>query len=416
MRHVAITGASSTSARDEDGLDHPQVLDQQHEALTSFTCQESSIPAQEDLGMQATQPQYSQGLESQRVPLEVIRMLGPQTDRSDIIISIHPEQIRKIVSGTKDHEFLSFKIPHTVTRFWIYASRPVCELQFMAVVAAGFRQPGEIDSESGIGNADFNAGRLVAKFAYKLVQVYQLNNPVSLDVMKKNGWAGPPRRYDYLPPAIVGSLLGNLRCALFEDASEPGLDHSGSGLSEPGETPCAGSLSAGGPTAGKPGAGADAGSYYADTRVELSVSQEIEAQLLSDISDTQVSRNMQPLGLMSSQAQAATPAMPPSTSHAACRSQATTATAPATQEMPSRPTLSLQDADTTQDAELATVSRLELDLGQSSVAFARDGSGKTTSHADDADSTSQWQRGLYEEVRQAPPAVILDWEDSDDEE
>ncbi|CAK7206944.1 hypothetical protein SEUCBS139899_009751 [Sporothrix eucalyptigena] len=430
-------------------LSEPSDMQREARALIGDYCSQS-ITASDSLETQATQQQYSQGFESQRVPLEMIRMMGPQTDRSDIIISIHPEQIRKIVTGAKDHEFRNFKIPHTVSRFWIYATRPVCELQYMAVVAAGFRQPGEIDSESGVGNADFNAGRLVAKFAYKLVQVYQLNNPVSLDVMKKNGWAGPPRRYDYLPPAVVGALLGNLRCALFEDTGITGLEEPGFG--EPGKgsenVDCGGA-------SGRPNKDNRDG--------EMSVSQEIEAQLLSDISETQASQNLQLLALPDSQAQSTTPAAPLGTSHMVWPSQATTATVSATQGGPNKPRKSPQDADGQQDVDVA-IPRPELGLETSSVPFAKDGSGERmetayvssacfvpTSGPSETVSMSQWQGGvqgcngkskiwrhrlllqtavassidstqaalpdsLYEEVRQAPPAIILDSEESDDDE
>ncbi|KAK0629199.1 hypothetical protein B0T17DRAFT_555059, partial [Bombardia bombarda] len=172
---------------------------------------------------QARSQYYSQGLESQRVPLDVIRSLGPQTDRSDIVISIHPEPAEQIVLGTKDHEFRSYKFPGQVARCWIYVTRPVCEVRYMAVLGPA-RQPGEIRSEMGVGNTEFNGGTLgggAYKYAHELLQVYELNNPVPLADMKEHGLGeGPPQRYKYIPPAIVGQLLANLRCALFADGEE----------------------------------------------------------------------------------------------------------------------------------------------------------------------------------------------------
>lgn len=454
---------SSVRQQNNTGV-HFQPLDQQHETIPVNNQQDAGLP--ED-----TQQQYSQALESQRVPLETIRSFGPQTDRSDIIIPIHPEQIRKIVSGTKDHEFRNFKIPHTVSRFWMYATRPVYELQYMAVVAAGFRQPGDIDSDSGVGNTEFNAGRLVAKFAYKLVQVYQLNNPVSLDVMKTNGWAGPPRRYDYLPPAVVGSLLGNLRCALFEDVARPGVE-TRDDARESNEA------------RGEHG--------------KMSISQEIEAQLLSDVVEIQASRKWQHPVLSSSQGQPAAPAacqslkpwteqpfpvvIPPdesqvrgpalasSTPNATWPSQATTATTASTQETSSGFRSRMQDTSANvaatawlPDDRRATVSRPTLDLDAPSVPVKKDvaseaknapcacahtgmeaglgssnversparrlarGSQKKprvqrqrpsfqTAMASSSDLTqAALPDSLYEEVRQAPPVVIVDSEESDGE-
>ncbi|KAK3941477.1 hypothetical protein QBC46DRAFT_431357 [Diplogelasinospora grovesii] len=163
---------------------------------------------------------YSQGWESQRVPMDVIRSMGPQTDRSDILISIHPEPVEEIVNGSKTYEFRNYKFPIQVSRCWIYVTRPVAEVKYMATLGPA-KQPGEIDDDGGAGNAEFNSEQSGYKFAHELVQVYQLNNPVPLAEMKENGLGdSAPQKYRYLPPAIVGQLLANLRCALFAEGGE----------------------------------------------------------------------------------------------------------------------------------------------------------------------------------------------------
>lgn len=184
----------------------------------------------------------SQAFESQRVPFERIQQLGPQTDRSDIIVSVHPEQAEQIAEGVKTHEFRNYRIPQTVGRVWIYITRPDCALKYMATIS-GAKEPGEISHEDlGVGNQEFNEGKGL-KFAYELKQVYQLNNPVSLARMKENGWVEEaPARYVYVPPAVLGELMGNLRCALFVEPGEP-----------------------------------------QSSQVDMSVSQEVEMQLRSDI-------------------------------------------------------------------------------------------------------------------------------------
>ncbi|KAK5626248.1 hypothetical protein RRF57_001963 [Xylaria bambusicola] len=162
---------------------------------------------------------YTQGLESQRLPLESIRALGPQTPHSDIMVSLHPEHIARIVDQTKNHEFRVWKIPQQVSRIWIYITRPESQLRYMCLFSEP-KTPGEIEDKSGVGNVEFNQGKMAAKFAYEILQVYELNNPVSLDEMKRKGWvAGPPQKYTYIPPAVVGELTANLRCALFGEAS-----------------------------------------------------------------------------------------------------------------------------------------------------------------------------------------------------
>ncbi|TRX94348.1 hypothetical protein FHL15_004815 [Xylaria flabelliformis] len=160
---------------------------------------------------------YTQGLESQRLPLDSIRALGPQTPHSDIMVSLHPEHIAKIVDRSKNHEFRAWKIPQPVSRIWIYITRPECELKYMCRFSEA-KVPGEIEDDEGVGNIEFNQGKKSAKFAYEILQVYELNNPVSLDEMKRKGWVkGAPQKYTYIPPAVVGELTANLRCALFED-------------------------------------------------------------------------------------------------------------------------------------------------------------------------------------------------------
>ncbi|KAF3761766.1 hypothetical protein M406DRAFT_234271, partial [Cryphonectria parasitica EP155] len=97
----------------------------------------------------------------------------PQTDRSDVIMSIHPEHVEEIVDGAKTHEFRNFRL-HQVARIWIYITHPVCELKYMAVIS-GYKLPGEISADDpGVGNKAFNEGK-GSKYAYELLQVYQLN-------------------------------------------------------------------------------------------------------------------------------------------------------------------------------------------------------------------------------------------------
>jgi predicted transcriptional regulator len=163
---------------------------------------------------------YTQGLESQRLPLDVILSLGPQTPNSDIMVSLHPEHIAKIVDRSKNHEFRAWKIPLQVARIWIYITRPESQLKYMCI----FGEPkthGEIEDEKGIGNVEFNQRRTAAKYAYEILEVYELNNPVPLEEMKRNGWvAGAPQKYTYIPPAVVGELTANLRCALFGETTQ----------------------------------------------------------------------------------------------------------------------------------------------------------------------------------------------------
>ncbi|KAK7967131.1 uncharacterized protein PG986_001408 [Apiospora aurea] len=172
-----------------------------------------------DTPTQAYTQACTQGLESQRVPLSTIQATGPISDRSDIIVSIYGEHVKRMVERTKTHEFRSWKMPESVHRVWVYITKPASELRYMFLMGPP-KTRGEIDDD-GIGNAEFNAGKKKAvTYAYEALQIYELNNPVSLETMKQYGWPTAPQKYAYVPPAIVGQLTANLRCALFDEEEE----------------------------------------------------------------------------------------------------------------------------------------------------------------------------------------------------
>ncbi|EFX05822.1 hypothetical protein CMQ_3891 [Grosmannia clavigera kw1407] len=282
----------------------------------------------------------------------------------------------------------------------------------MAVVRGGFRQPGEIDSSSGEGNAEFNSGRVAANFAYRLTEVYQLNNPVPLEMMKKSGWVdGPPQRYTYVPPAVVGALLANLRCRLLVSVQGRTV---GDGLS-PDET----------------------------AEEALSISQEIETQLLCGLPDGQMLHRQRP--------------PIPRTAHENPDERYNCGGARLTRSSSgavSKPFTQGEVHGTNSEGWAATAGRTGIPWGGTVVSQAppdscishgtpvsADGDSGTglnsNMHQQDvamssrktapqhclfqaslsADSTQiVMPDSLYEEVRQAPPAVILDSEGEEDEE
>ncbi|KAK9413148.1 hypothetical protein SUNI508_12033 [Seiridium unicorne] len=173
---------------------------------------------------------FTQGMESQRVPLETIKATGPITDKSDIIVSIYGEHVENITKRIKTHEFRDWKFPQTVHRVWIYITRPASQLKYMCIFGPP-KTPGEVH-EDGLGNAEFNRGMKRSKFAYEVLEIYELNNPVSLQVMKQNGWPAAPQKFAYVPPAVVGQLTSNLRCSLWGEDAEQDNVHSSPNVTE----------------------------------------------------------------------------------------------------------------------------------------------------------------------------------------
>jgi len=154
---------------------------------------------------------------SQRVDLDSINEMPEPTFRSDVFISIHPDHVRKIVNGTKNHDFRGWKAPDTVIRVWIYETKPESRLRYMARISHAKKQ-GEIEDDTGIGNAEFNRGEKRGKiFAYEFLELYELNNPVSYAKMKEYGWLNAvPSTFSFVPPAVVSQLQANLRCRLLD--------------------------------------------------------------------------------------------------------------------------------------------------------------------------------------------------------
>lgn len=173
---------------------------------------------------------YTQGMESQRVPLETIKATGSITDKSDIIISIYWEHVENMAKRTKTHEFRDWQIPESVHRVWIYVPRPKSELRYMCTFGPA-KQAGEIHGD-GIGNSEFNKGTKRSKFGFEVLNMYELNNPVSLQVMRQNGWPTAPQKFSYVPPAVVGQLTSNLRCELWGEEAEQDIIYSSQNVTE----------------------------------------------------------------------------------------------------------------------------------------------------------------------------------------
>ena len=170
---------------------------------------------------------------SQRVDFDVIRSMPPATGRSDVFISVHPDHVANIASGVKDHEFRNWKMPPTISRAWIYVTQPASRVRYMACVGPA-KEKGEIEDERGLGNAEFNRGEGGNKFAHEILELYELNNPVSMRKLRENGWLDkPPQKFTYVPPVVVSHLQANLRCRVLpreddedENEFEDGLQES----------------------------------------------------------------------------------------------------------------------------------------------------------------------------------------------
>lgn len=138
-------------------------------------------------------PSQGQTFESQRVPLQILQSLAPVSARTDILLPTPPKVLNLIIGGSEAFLHLAYRVPEEVQRFWLFSHSI---LRYMACI-----QPGRLRGHG---------------WDYQIGQVYQLNNALEERDMQEEGWVnGEVRRYIYLPPAIAGQLLWNLRCATF---------------------------------------------------------------------------------------------------------------------------------------------------------------------------------------------------------
>ncbi|KAH8590641.1 hypothetical protein B0O99DRAFT_477959, partial [Bisporella sp. PMI_857] len=115
--------------------------------------------------------------------------MAPRTSDSDVFISIHPSQIKNIVNRTKDHEFRKWGLLPNTIRIWIYETAPKSRVKYMAAISSAKRPGKDSLDDQGLGNAEFNArpdGS--AEYAYEILDLYKLANPVSFAEIKQRGW------------------------------------------------------------------------------------------------------------------------------------------------------------------------------------------------------------------------------------
>jgi predicted transcriptional regulator len=146
--------------------------------------------------------------------------MGERSDRSDILISIHPQHVANIISGKKNHEFRTWLIPSQVVRIWIYETTPAQSVKYMASIGSA-KIPGEV-KEDGIGNSNFNAADPKSNYAYEILRIYRLADPIPLATLKANQWMNSaPQKFTYVKPAFLDHLMMNLEQPLDD---EPGQE------------------------------------------------------------------------------------------------------------------------------------------------------------------------------------------------
>ncbi|KAJ0423023.1 hypothetical protein BJY00DRAFT_279251 [Aspergillus carlsbadensis] len=118
-------------------------------------------------------------------------------------MSIKPTHMANIAHGAKNHEYRRYLLPSSVRRVWLYTTAPVSRIEYVARISRG-KTRGQVAEDGGLGNEDFNAGRKASGYAYAILDLWRLREPVSLrDAVARGFLRGAPQKYCWAPVALV---------------------------------------------------------------------------------------------------------------------------------------------------------------------------------------------------------------------
>ena len=112
-----------------------------------------------------------------------------------IYVSINPNAVNKIINKIKNHEFRNYIPKNKFDTLYVYTTSPQSELKYLLKIDQIIKYPNQI-SKKGDGNLEFNNGKKT-KFAYKIGNIYELENSISLKELKENYGFTPPQSYAY---------------------------------------------------------------------------------------------------------------------------------------------------------------------------------------------------------------------------
>ena len=115
---------------------------------------------------------------------------------NEICISLRPEMAELVRLRKKNHEFRRYKLPYEVRRLWIYVTMPVSELKYIAEIGELVEYPTNIP-EDGVGNTEFNKGLKKSKYAYPILHLDELVEPLNLQRLREEFGFSPPQRFVY---------------------------------------------------------------------------------------------------------------------------------------------------------------------------------------------------------------------------
>lgn len=116
--------------------------------------------------------------------------------KKGIFISIKPEFTKRIEIGEKNYEFRKYIPKEEFNKLYVYETVPTCSLKYILTIDKIIKRPNKIP-EKGYGNDDFNNGLKKSKFAYHILKVEKLDNPIHLKELKEKYGFSAPQSYAY---------------------------------------------------------------------------------------------------------------------------------------------------------------------------------------------------------------------------
>ena len=116
--------------------------------------------------------------------------------KKGIFISIKPEFTKSSEIGEKNYEFRKYIPKEEFDKLYVYETVPTCSLKYILTIDRIVEYPNKI-IEKGYGNDDFNNGVKKSKFAYHILKVEKIDNPISLKELKTKFGFTAPQSYAY---------------------------------------------------------------------------------------------------------------------------------------------------------------------------------------------------------------------------
>ena len=131
------------------------------------------------------------------------------TRKCDAILPMREPYMQQIVTVEKTYEFRKYCLQQSVKRIWFYSTAPQSSIEYICeILPAETRNSGDLAlEEDGLGNKEFNTRHKDWEgynFAYKILSVYRIESPITLqDLKNDHGMKSPPRGLVYTPPSLL---------------------------------------------------------------------------------------------------------------------------------------------------------------------------------------------------------------------